>query len=55
MGWGKALLEGAAKVVGHTIEKDKYVRCIICKGSKKYKNKTCKYCNGTGSQKIQQC
>jgi hypothetical protein len=55
MGWGKALLEGAGKIIGHEIQGDSYIKCLMCKGSRKYKNKKCKYCNGTGKRKLNTC
>lgn len=29
-----------------------FAKCYQCKGTKKYKNKKCKYCKGSGKTKI---
>lgn len=56
MGWGHAILEAAAKIGAHQLDKEPHhIDCSMCKGRGRMNNKQCKYCNGTGKLKLLKC
>ena len=51
MGWCKSAVIMINKIM-HNNNNDYITWCSICKGSKKYNNKKCKYCKGKGKIKV---